>query len=133
MQLSTQKEFSSVGPVSIILLFSTLGFIFGCVAGIIVAGISYSSVFASWKLLDGPMKFKQITEVTSQNIWAQKDDGKIYSWSFNCYLEARCNKWIETQIIPTGLHEFGEQPMEKGASCREIARKRIRESVWLYR
>jgi hypothetical protein len=84
-------------------------------------------MFSSWILLDSSVEFKQIVEVTSQNIWAQSDDGKIYSWNFNCYLGPKCNEWIKTEAVPADLHEFGEQPMEKSNSCQAVARKPIKE------
>jgi hypothetical protein len=50
-------------------------------------------------------------------IWAQSEDEKLYSWNYICSDDTPCKQWIESPEIPSNIHDFGESPMEKSASC----------------
>ena len=101
--------------------FTVPGAFFGFVLGIIFALSDLSSMLISWKLLDGTYVFTQIAGATSQKVWAQTEDGRLYSWNLNCYFQPKCNKWVEDQAIPDDLYEFVGLPMEKNNSCYAIS------------
>ena len=99
-------------------LFSISGVVLGYLVGSIAASIENDPQFENWVLLDSSQKFNTIVDVTSQTIWAQSEDGKLYSWDFICYGDIQCMQWVETSEVPNDIHDFGENPMEKSTSCK---------------
>lgn len=99
------------------LLLLFVGAIAGFKIGSHFVDLQSSGVFASWKLLDGPYKFKEIVDANSSMVWVKAIDGKIYSWDCQ-YHECR---WIEVENVPADAHEnyqgMGEQPLNKGDTC----------------
>lgn len=110
------KRFSLL--LLLFIVFSVLGSAVGFGVGCIVVTLNNEGLFATWKQLDGSLKFEQIVDVTSQTIWAQTSDGKIYSRGSSCYHEAQCNTWAETKEVPNLVYDGPEQPMIKSDSCQ---------------
>lgn len=106
------------------IVFSVLGIAVGFGVGHVVVILDNEGLFSSWKLLDGSLKFEQIIDATSQTVWAKTNDGKLYSWKFNCL---NCNRWIETQDVPTDLYDSGERSMIKDITCETDSYKFFRQ------
>ena len=100
-------------------LFSISGIVLGFLTGAIAAGISYTSALSSWTLLESSNKFESIVDATSQTVWAQSEDERLYFWDLNCNREPMCNQWVETKEIPTNVNEPGVE-MEKSSSCQTL-------------
>lgn len=97
---------------------SVLGIAVGFGVGYVVVVLNNEGLFTSWKQLDGDFRFETISDVTSQIVWANTSDGKLYLWDSNCYNDTNsCDQWVETEKIPEDLHNDGERPMVKGGSC----------------
>lgn len=79
--------------------FSILGIAVGFGIGSIGVALKNEGLFTSWKQLDGSQKIEHIVNISSQTIWAQTSDNKLYSWKFYCDHTPDCNQWIEAKDI----------------------------------
>lgn len=121
-----QSNNTSLNSCLTLILFSFVGIILGLISGLIAAGIENSPQSSKWILLDGSQKFKSIADVTSQMVWAQSEDGKLYSWNYICYGDIPCKQWVEATEIPSNIHEAGESPMKKSTSCKTLSSSSIK-------
>lgn len=99
----------------LILLFSCLGFY----VGMDIGNLKDKEVkYEPWKQLEGPYKFDEIVDAASDTIWAKSINGKLYSWKSYCDQDEKCEKWVETQEVPAGIHEGNvEQQFDKNIFC----------------
>jgi hypothetical protein len=107
--------------------FSILGISIGFGVGYGLKTLYSEGLFTSWQQLDGSLRFIKLVEVTYDEIWAKTVDGKLYSWSFNCYREEPCNVWLETNEVLGNIHNFGEQSEIKNTSCQILDFKLYRK------
>ena len=56
-----------------------------------------------WQLLDSPVRFTKIVAANSVMVWAQTADENLYFWNFSCNSQQKCNQWVETKNVDTGL------------------------------
>ncbi|MFN8425811.1 MAG: hypothetical protein U0X93_05155 [Anaerolineales bacterium] len=127
METTARKNNAFLNSCLIFVIFIISGAVLGFLAGSIAADISNTSALSSWELLDSPQKFETIVDVTSQTIWAQSEDGKLYSWNFICYGDIQCMQWVETSDVPNDIHDFGENPMEKSTSCKTTSSNPVKQ------
>jgi hypothetical protein len=85
----------------------------GYSAGETLSNLQKEGRFSNWEQMRGELRFDQIADATPQIIWAKTVDGALYSWDTNCAREPSCNQWIQTDEIPTDIHEYNEPPLEK--------------------
>ncbi len=86
-------------------LLTLLGFLaLGIVCtGLLVSAGAYlhSEGFLSrWKHLPGIVKFQELIEVTSQDLFARGVDEKSYFWNLNCAKETECGQWLQREPQP---------------------------------
>ncbi len=66
----------------ILVIIACLGISFGFWAGNTFDDIRVSGAYTPWELLDSPVAFTRIADVSSQGIWAQTKDNKLYFGNF---------------------------------------------------
>jgi len=91
--------------IFLLAVFSIGGGILGFVGGFFVADFKDSLEMKAkeWQLLDSPIRFTQIIGANSDMVWAQNADGQLYVWNFDCNLQPKCNQWVQTNNMDTGL------------------------------
>lgn len=112
-----QKAKGCLGSLFLITSF----FAAGIFLGMKVANIWFPlDPESNWRLLESSHKFKHIVHVNSHMIWAQTEDGKIYSREIYCDVQLNCDEWNEARTIPVQEYSdaVGEMPMKKGSSCQ---------------
>jgi hypothetical protein len=107
--------------------FSILGISIGFGIGVGLKILYDEGLFTSWKQLDGSLRYTELVKVTYDDIWAKTLDGKVYSWSFNCYREEPCNVWIETNETLENAQNFGQLSKIGNAPCQILDFKLYRK------
>ena len=103
----------------ILAIIVCLGIPLGFWAGNTFDGIRASGAYTPWELLDSPVAFTRIADVSSRGIWAQTKDDKLYFWKFCGNQGSMPCEWTEITNIPSNAHVDDFSPMSKGKNCPE--------------
>ncbi len=101
-------------------LFTGSGIGVGLGVGYAVTVFQHEGLFSSWRHMDSLLNFIEIVDVTTSEIWAKSDNGKLYLWESNCYRDIPCNRWIYPDILPGDEPESWGRPMLKADSCENL-------------
>ncbi len=102
-------------------IFIVVGIVLGFRIGSFIEVFPYSGYYASWKPLNGSVKFTEIVDVNPDTIWARTTEGKLFFGEL-CFNESKtCDpKWRETTSVPNNAHDNDYWPdIIKSKSCPE--------------
>lgn len=110
----------------VVTIFRHLLALFAFVAlGIVCTGLLVSAgaylhdegFLSRWEHLPGPVRFQEIAEVTSQDLFARATDGTSYFWSLNCSKEAECGQRLQREQEPRVMPG---QYQSQGPDCAQF-------------
>jgi hypothetical protein len=119
----------------VFLIIVFFGMAIGFWVGSTIENLPSTGVFTSWELLKSPVKFIKISDASSDGVWAQTIDNKLYFWGFGnlCSgkLNVKCLQWVETANVPSNAHKNDVAPMSKGKDCPKKYPGEIAECIFL--
>jgi hypothetical protein len=85
-----------------ILIRVSIGTLIGLVIGIALWILNQDARFTPWRLINSPVKFEHITDASTESIFAETVDNKIYHKDLNS--ETDCSQWTEKTCPPIYLY-----------------------------
>jgi hypothetical protein len=97
-------------------IYCLLGVLIGFAVGYGISVLNNDGFFTSWHRLTSGVRFKEITDISSEALWAQATDGTLYSWEFDCFQTPDCNVWTKSKSLPAESPAAGRL-VRKSDSC----------------
>lgn len=97
-----------------------IGALVSClVANILTLGFQLGK-FTFWKTLPKPsVAVRQIVDADQNKIWIESDEGRIFSYSMNCFSNDNCLKWMIENDPMEVSPSFGSSST-KGSDCTTL-------------
>lgn len=108
--IKMQKYGNFLVSLLIFLGFSAIGIAIGYSIGTKQADRHREGASAYWTAILASVRFEKIIDATSDALWAQSIDGKLYSYMHRCGSQPECEKWIEIKEMPADIHQYYNKP-----------------------
>ncbi len=97
-----------------------IGIILACISSYWLARFLSSSTFTFWKSLGAPPGGAiKIVGADRFNVWAETDNGQIFTSNIGCYKNKICKEWVEIKPMYT-FHVEDHTSAKRGDNCEEL-------------